>query len=382
MDFSDQIFSHHRRPPTLLLPLRYTTPRKKSTAIIIGQVVLFKMPTKREKSFRCIGYCTILLMYSTFMVDKAINLLQGFILSPSRTHAEKLSTPVIIQPAGTELETNESAHKVSIRRAESASDFIYQFEEILTDPSAYENFAALVIKDGRVYCRRGQLNSLSRGKYYVDMLNEGLLQNLDHSELKKHDTIPVIVKHDDSNGCYPSNQYDKYEFPRLTWSIPSNNENNWCAVVGMPSYKAWREANRSVIVNEMYWDHTFRENAREYPWDSKLNMAVWRGSTTFNKGLYGSLDFHDIPRAKLVQKAEESALIDAAFHKIVGKYQADPNLQHSNKAKVSLKEAIPLKEMMRYKGKRVRRMPFSIMNQDLVYLNFILAIQSNYRHRW
>jgi hypothetical protein len=75
---------------------------------------------------------------------------------------------------------------------------------------------------------------------------------------------------------------------------------------------------------------------------------VWRGSTTFNKGIYGEVEFHELPRARLVAKGKErSSLIDAAFHKFVGKYEMDKK-RLANETVV--KDGIPLKDMMKYKG--------------------------------
>ncbi|KAL3794138.1 hypothetical protein HJC23_012845 [Cyclotella cryptica] len=278
-----------------------------------------------------------------------------------------LATPVdpSIKSYASHLTRNEIVQGIySTHLFDKEHHFSTQFEEIFTDAkNNYPNFVALLIKDRNVYCRRSQLKSLSRSRYFIQMLEQGLLQYYNSARPRNHPNkkidemllnstvvLPVLLKHDDSNGCYPARKYDKYKVPRLTWSVPLTNENKWCAVVGMPSYKAWRDVSRSIKVDENYWKNEFRKNYKQYPWASKLNMAVWRGSTTFNKGLYGSLDFDDIPRAKLVEKGKESELIDAAFHKLVGKYEDDTQTRTSHKVRNTLKEAIPLKDMMRYKA--------------------------------
>ena len=83
-------------------------------------------------------------------------------------------------------------------------------------------------------------------------------------------------------------------------------------------------------------------------------MAVWRGSTTCNKAMYGHLPLVDMPRSKVVQLSlVRPDLIDAAFHKLVGKYNV-PIANNSSSSSIAnvviLKEPIPLYEMMRYKG--------------------------------
>lgn len=255
-------------------------------------------------------------------------------------------------------------------------------------------FAALVVKDGKVYCRRSQMKKLSRGRYFVQMLQQGLMQqnknqlaeefSYEHSDqdkssmrnlrgkqgLKEDDTInwsatspielPILLKHDDSNGCNPTTHTDKYGFPRLTWSIPSTNESNrtklednsWCAAIGVPAYKSWRDLQHVKkarnISDDQRWEATFLENESKYPWSSKRNQAVWRGSTTFNKALYGHLPFRELPRSKLVQVSQMFPnLIDAGFHKLVGKYGDDLYWKNTTR----LVDSIALKNMMNYKGK-------------------------------
>ena len=301
------------------------------------------------------AYFSLLMMYSFIMIDMAVNIKHSIIFSLPSYIVSPVS-PASIQEHSIRPVPDErlsTGMDVPFSNMDISNNFERQFEEILSNPNAYTNFAALVVKDGNVYCSKSQLRTLSRARYYVQMLQEGLRQRKGSTNLQMtpdaSNLIPVLIKHDDSNGCYPSKQHDKYMFPRLAWSIPLENDDNWCAVVGMPSYKAWRDfSKRTIKGNDKYWQSIFQSNDKEYPWKDKLNMAVWRGATTFNKGLYGHLEFDDIPRAQLVEKARESRLIDAAFHKLVGKYEDDA--QTSRDVRKLVKESIPLKDMMRYKG--------------------------------
>lgn len=252
------------------------------------------------------------------------------------------------------------------------NDFLVHFDDILSrdhrvsnrNASAGHHFAALVLREDRdgttrVYCRRGQMKSLSRGKCFVQMLRRGLKE---YPTRPMAHAIPILIKHDDSNGCYPATRSDKYGFPRLTWSMPANvaidtppspehgeapsSSSTWCAAIGMPSYKIWKDVNHDNDGVSMFRMNNI--NAL-YQWSEKIPKAVWRGSTTCNRGMYGHLPLWDIPRSRLVKSSlERPDLIDAGFHKLVGKYAG---VASRNAARTLLKEPIPLNDMMKYKGK-------------------------------
>ena len=252
--------------------------------------------------------------------------------------------------------------------------FLIHFANTLSN-NKQSNFAALILrndKDGRprVYCRTSHIQSLARSKYYIQMLQRGLdvVMHKNTSQairplLMSLNTtfLPILIKHDDSNGCYPHTQTDKYGFPRLTWSIPASfsTSSSWCSAIGMPSYKVWKDIQHDQQrTNKVKDSNNLLQNVKNnaailYPWKNKLPMAVWRGSTTCSKALYGHLPLEDIPRSKVVQLSiDRPDLIDAAFHKLVGKY----NVTIANNSSSSIgdnfivKEPIPLYEMMRYKG--------------------------------
>ena len=256
--------------------------------------------------------------------------------------------------------------------------FIEQFKDTLAtnatssiDNATAKNFAALILKGNKVYCRSSQIQSLSRARYFVQMLREGLKQQQQPmtSNVRNDILLPILIKHDDSNGCYPTTQHDKYGFPRLTWSIPANTttgaairgsksslSNSWCAAIGMPSYKQWKDVykkrRRSQNNNNDNKQLPNNNNEVRYPWHNKIPKAVWRGSTTANKSIYGHLSFNDLPRSRLVQISNDRPdLIDAGYHKFVGKYENGTTTMMDDESRRMLKEAIPLDDMMRYKGK-------------------------------
>ncbi|KAL7526127.1 hypothetical protein ACHAXR_001330 [Thalassiosira sp. AJA248-18] len=247
------------------------------------------------------------------------------------------------------------------RGGRKSNGFLDQFEDALTNDSKFTNatnFAALILKQDKIYCRKSQMKKLSRVRYFVQMLRRGLSQYSAQIEASFDAGFPILVKHDDSNGCYPATHRDKYGFPRLTWSIPANETrhleqiqqkmdepSSWCSAIGMPSYKTWKDLNHG---DQRMPNIQSNSNDALYPWNAKKNKAVWRGSTTCNKGMYGHLPLREIPRSKLVKSSlERPDLIDAGFHKLVGKYE---DRTFNKKNRVMLKDPIPLDDMMKYKA--------------------------------
>ena len=333
---------------------------------------------------------TILLMYTILLIEIGQNLAH-FTTQLSMSY----STTTTISSSSIQLKRTDNTPKLRRVLSESSyrtnsnitNDFIRQFKDTLynnannnaTKDTSSNNFAALILKDNKVYCRQSQIQTFSRARYFVQMLQEGLDRKQQHGgdDVDSGILLPILIKHDDSNGCYPNIFHDKYDYPRLTWSIPadtstssnnaSSNDNNirsWCQAIGMPSYKMWKDVSNK---NNQISKH------KKYPWDSKINKAIWRGSTTANKAIYGHLPLNEIPRSKLVQLSlltddnddGNRSLIDAGYHKVVGKYHLDKGSRKRNRDdgqvndsssggidRRMLKEAIPLEEMSKYKGKQ------------------------------
>ena len=336
---------------------------------------------------------TILLMYTILLIEIGQNLVSHFTTQLSMSY----STTMTISSSSMPQKRTDNSPKLRRVLSESSyrtnsnitNDFIRRFKDTLynndnnnatlKDTSSNNNFAALILKDNKVYCRQSQIQTFSRARYFVQMLQEGLnsKQQHDNGDINRGILLPILIKHDDSNGCYPKTLHDKYDYPRLTWSLPadtftssnvSSNDNSWCQAIGMPSYKMWKDVKKK---NNQISKH------KKYSWDSKINKAIWRGSTTANKAIYGHLPLNEIPRSKLVQlslstdKDDDTdgsrSLIDAGYHKVVGKYRLDKDSGRRTNSKDDgqvndssssgidgrmLKEAIPLEEMSKYKGKQ------------------------------
>ena len=231
----------------------------------------------------------------------------------------------------------ESEHS-SRKKDENA--FMHRVESLLrNDTSSTAAFAVVILSEGKVYCRQSQTKTLLRARHFVQMLQHGLAR---YQTEKLRNNLPIIIKHDDSSGCYPKTMVDKYSFPRLTWSVPAGNR-SWCQAIGMPSYKVWREAKKGGGRDRKLLE--MARNEIQYPWPSKISKAVWRGSATYNRALFGYLPLTEIPRAKLVRESLGAVdLIDAGFHKHAGNYST------TNLDEDMFKSAMPLNKMMNYKG--------------------------------
>ncbi|KAL7549716.1 hypothetical protein ACHAWF_012980 [Thalassiosira exigua] len=229
-------------------------------------------------------------------------------------------------------EENLPGRSTSNEKRGKGNDFFHHIEDALANEptsgaSSGDKFAALVVRGDRLYCRKSSMKSFwsrSRGRYFVQMLRHGLMQRNPQTEPGIISSYPILLKLDDSNGCNSAENRDNYSFPRLTWSIPANETSNWCAAIGMPSYKIWRDAKKKGKIAQT-------DNGANFPWSTKLSKAVWRGSTTADKRMYGYLPLEDIPRSKLVRSSlERPDLIDAGFHKFVGKYEAILDIDGNN----------------------------------------------------
>lgn len=303
-----------------------------------------------SKNARIGIYCSFVVAYTIFIMKFGVHLLLPF-ASMSSLMLE--TRPLTNNHMRHTLDENEGQFSRKMMKSGRSHDFTSKFiETLLSNRNSANNFSALFLKGDKVYCRKSQVKDLSRGKYFVQMLRRGLMQYPNQTTLVDETTseysFPILIKHDDSNGCYPASNSDKYGFPRLTWSIPANvtgqlafSSPAWCSAVGMPSYKMWRDLKNDAHKN-------FND---AYPWNAKIPKAVWRGSTTANNGLYGHLPLLETPRSRLVRfSLERPDLIDAGFHKLVGKYE---NASVEYNVGSMMKDVLPFKQMMSYKGKVV-----------------------------
>jgi hypothetical protein len=90
------------------------------------------------------------------------------------------------------------------------------------------------------------------------------------------------------------------------------------------------------------WDQTFEKHESKYPWHSKIDRAVWRGSTTG----WPHLPFDDLPRAKLVKKSmDRPDIFDAGFTSFVQGWEWRKLTNQTIAANV-----IPFEDLMKYRA--------------------------------
>jgi len=93
-------------------------------------------------------------------------------------------------------------------------------------------------------------------------------------------------------------------------TFPSLNSEEKCTPLATPTYEQWRKYQN--IENSTHWDAVFQKQDEDYPWNHKIQKAVWRGAATGEKREYPN--WNDLPRTKLVKLAVENpAIMDARF---------------------------------------------------------------------
>ena len=227
--------------------------------------------------------------------------------------------------------------------------YIAQFEDVLLDDLSkssqvgHDFFIPLIVENGKLLCRRRHKTQMAtyRSRWFAQMVQKGLkMVNFD-------DGFPILVMEEDVNGCNIMTHRDDVEFPRFSWSIPSDKfGQGWCGAIGMPSYESWIRFRGHKRASD--WQRTFRRNERNYPWSSKKNKAVWRGSTTYDGSQFEQSDLGETPRGRLVTKSlEHPELIDAGFTQIIQKFEPQ---KEELAAQTTVAEFIDLEDMMKYKG--------------------------------
>lgn len=163
------------------------------------------------------------------------------------------------------------------------------------------------------------------------MLNKGK-EELDHDGLGTKDGtggLPVMLIESDDSGCSnpgsKHGQVDHVSFPRLAWHTPSTKfGSSWCKAIGMVGYDSWNSFHNKHTYHDTWffdytWDHTFKKDELKHPWTSKINKALWRGSTTGPE----YLPFEELSRAKLVKKSiDRPDLLDFGFTSFVQSFES------------------------------------------------------------
>lgn len=168
--------------------------------------------------------------------------------------------------------------------------------------------------------------------------------------------LPFFLDVGDFRKCWGVN-YPFFTYATFSSSLRTNNntavvdgELQQCIPLGIPYYQT-PPLRPAIVTNTSKmetWDSVFESQHKEYPWNKKINEALWRGSTTGAGYVYPS--WRDLPRAQLVLDSlrnANSSKINAGFSNIVQR-----NLTEEQEIKNNglLKESIPLKDFQKYKA--------------------------------
>lgn len=248
------------------------------------------------------------------------------------------------------------------------------FEKVISSANlllspGFEAYVPIILENRTILCRNSHKGTISNARIHsfietmhVGMKSSDILANSDGTT-----SLPIILIESDSSGCLHRNHphvanwlhhhprfasrysihdhVDQAFFPRFTWHTPSPKYGTgWCKAIGMTGYES------SSLINDQCntwffdctWDRTFKNYEYKYPWQSKIDRAVWRGSTTGPQ----YVPFDDLPRAKLVKKSMgRPDIIDAGFTSFVQGWE----WQNLSKQTIAA-SAIPFEDLMKYRA--------------------------------
>ena len=283
--------------------------------------------------------------------------------------------------------------------ANSTNEYMMRYEMALLNDDLVRNpgenddvpFLPLIYDGNSILCRRLHRDAYSkyRIRYFVQMVREGILLEkkrirrrrrrrggTDPSVVYDDDDdvgvgVPILVMDGDDNGCNVVRRMDEYNghvinFPRFAWSTLNTMKHGWdCHALSMPSYETWKYHHRTKRTPRD-WESYFANNEREYPWSTKLRMAVWRGSTTYEGHQYHDGELRDMPRGRLVKTGMDNPeIIDASFHKVIQKFshrRGEVNSEFRTGGRISPRD------MMKYRGTRSLSLSLSLSLSRRLFL--------------
>ena len=150
-----------------------------------------------------------------------------------------------------------------------------------------------------------------------------------------------------------NNNIDILSFPRLTWHTPAlkYGPSNWCSAVDMPGFERYSIlSDRSFVIYNNDWERTFRYREYYHPWSRKVDMAIWRGSTT---GPH-FISFRELPRTRLVQLGSTRPdIINAKFTSFVQGHEHERSAAAAavlNQTVFDIAEYMSYNELMQYRA--------------------------------
>jgi hypothetical protein len=237
------------------------------------------------------------------------------------------------------------------------SNIYTEYFRSFLDTDIRPDYFPFLLKGNTLHCPRVHREFIIAGrpriKAAIEMIHTGLgmmYQRDDDLDVAnrmiKRDPLPILIVNNDPSGCNTTTHLDDYDFPRLTWSVPSlKHHMEWCQIVPMPSYEIWKDYKKHGT--EESWDATFALELEQYPWENKTNLALWRGTTTCDNNYTGH-DLNDTPRGRLVRLSmRHPALIDAGFVRLNQQYE---NATFTKKNRTILTERMKFDDMMKYRA--------------------------------
>ena len=255
------------------------------------------------------------------------------------------------------------------------NELLATFEKVISStnlllPPGFEAYVPIILENTTILCRNSHKGIISNSRIhsFIEMLQGGMKSSDILANSDGTTSLPIILIESDSSGCLHRNHphvanwlhhhprfasrysihdhVDQVYFPRLTWHTPSPKYGTgWCKAIGMTGYESWSLINDkcNTWFFDCTWDSKFKNHECKYPWQSKIDRAIWRGSTT---GPAPLVPFDDLPRAKLVKKSMgRPDIIDAGFTSFVQGWEWQNLSNQTIAARV-----IPFKDLMKYRA--------------------------------
>ena len=268
---------------------------------------------------------------------------------------------IIAKRATTWISTSVTQSTVSVSYlppSNVTNPLLATFEKVISCPDLvlqpdFRAYVPLILENRKILCRSSHKDIISNSRIcsYIEMLHKGLELSDDFVDIDESRSIPIVIIESDNNGCSNQDHIDMVSFPRLTWHTPSPKYGTgWCQAIGMPGYESWNAFRNKHTYHDSWlfdytWNNTFKKYERKYPWESKIDRAIWRGSTTGPEKKL-NITFDDLSRAILVKKSmDRPDIIDAGFTSFVQGWERE---EHLNKTIVS--SHIPFDDLMKYKA--------------------------------
>ncbi|KAL3807429.1 hypothetical protein ACHAXA_003958 [Cyclostephanos tholiformis] len=257
-----------------------------------------------------------------------------------------------------------------------SNELLATFENVMSSanlslPPGFEAYVPIILENGNILCRNSHKGNILNARIhsFIELLKAGMEMESNDAVANNDVTqsIPIILIESDASGClhghHPQlakwlrlnprlesrysihDHADQASFPRLTWHTPAPKYGTgWCKAIGMTGYESasmLKEKCDSWFF-KCSWDQTFKYHESKYPWHSKIDRAVWRGSTTG----WQHLPFNELPRAKLVKMSmDRPDIIDAGFTSFVQGWKWRKLMNQTIAANV-----IPFEDLMKYRA--------------------------------